>query len=107
MPQLTPASLMPSSGGVGGRQADDLVHQAGHILVHIDAQELQVHRGDGGMAAFVGLGKDQHGVGLGEVVVAGKEGIPVFGGGRKGGAADLGAVMFRFTTPWVMLSVMN
>ena len=42
------------------------------------------------MAAFVGLGKDQHGVGLGEVVVTGKEGVPVLGGGREGGTADLG-----------------
>ncbi|MBM6901495.1 hypothetical protein H6B10_18035, partial [Gemmiger formicilis] len=31
--------------GVGGRQADDLVHQAGHILVHVNAQELQATDG--------------------------------------------------------------
>ena len=74
---------------VGGRQADDLVHQAFHVLVHVDAQELQVHRGDGGVAALVLLGKDQHGVGLGEVVVAGEQAVAVLGRGREGGAADL------------------
>ena len=39
--------------------------------------------------SLVLFGKDQHGIGLGEVVVAGEQPVAVLGRGREGGAADL------------------
>ena len=74
---------------VGRGQADDAVHHAFQVPVHINAQELQVHRGDGGVTPLVLFGKDQHGIGLGEVVVAGEQPVALPGGGGEGGTADL------------------
>ena len=76
-------------GRVGRSQADDPAHQPLRILVHVNAQELQIHRGHGGMPPGIGLGGHQHGVGLGEVIVPAEERVPVRRGGREGGAADL------------------
>ena len=76
-------------GRVGRGQADDFAHQPVRILVHVNAQELQIHRGHGGMPPGIGLGGHQHGVGLGEVIVPAEERVPVRRGGREGGAADL------------------
>ena len=41
------------------------------------------------MTPLVLFGKDQHGIGLGEVVVAGEQPVALLGGGGEGGAADL------------------
>ena len=76
-------------GDVGDRQAGDPVGQALHVFLHIQAQELEVHGGDGGVAALVGLGADDAGVGLREVVVPGKQTVPLLGSGGEGGAGNL------------------
>ena len=74
---------------VGHGQAGDPVGQTLHVLLHVQAQKLEVHGGDGGVTALVGMGADNAGVCLGEVVVPGKEPVPLRGLRGKGGAGNL------------------
>ena len=84
-----PGVVHAVQGDIGSRQTDDLVHQLRYVCVHVDAQELEIHGGHRGVTAVAGIGEDQTGVGLAEVVVPGKEAAAVLGLGGEGGAADL------------------
>ena len=76
-------------GRKGSGEAGYPVHQPFHVLLSVDTQKLQIDGGDGGVSAVAGIGIDDAGIGLGEVVISSEHSVAVLGLRREGGAGDV------------------
>ena len=83
-----PRVVDPVQGHVGSRQHEDPLRQPVRVPLLSDTQELEVDGGHRGVPSPAGISVDDAGIGPGEVVIPGKQPVPLRRGRGEGGTGD-------------------